>query len=264
MNIWQVDFYKSSLKDEDNQTLWELSIINPIDNFTYTVFCSQLDVNSNWLINQLENAGQKQGFLPNKIQLFRSQSLNLIKIAGEKLNIKIEPTRRTLILKQWLQNKGNQIILDQPPPQPLPENLWGEKWRFASIPAGDLIELVTDKLIPIVEMPQFLLPINVGMASTTIIPGIIIYGGKSSMRLARWLQENEIYYIDYMQAETGGLVLESGLVDRWIIATFSDTEVQESAKIYEERKEVSKGLHFLLVQPDESGMTFSGFWLLQK
>ena len=263
MNIWQVDFYKSSVKNEEHQ-IWELSIINPIDNFNYTVFCPQSDVNSNWLINQLENAGKQQGFLPDKIQLFRPQALNLIKIASEKLNIKIEPTRRTLILKQWLESKGNKIILDQPPPQPLPENLWGEKWRFASMPAGDLIELFTNKLIPILEMPQFLLPINVGIASTTIIPGIIIYGGKSSMRLARWIQENEIYYIDYMQAETGGLVLESGLVDRWIIATFSDTEVQESAKIYEKRKEVSKGLHFLLVQPDESGMTFSGFWLLQK
>ncbi|HEY9705714.1 MAG TPA: Tab2 family RNA-binding protein, partial [Allocoleopsis sp.] len=219
MNIWQVDFYKSSGKNEDHQILWELSIINPIDNFTYTVFCPQSDANSNWLINQLENAGKQQGFLPDKIQLFRPQSLNLINIAGEKLNIKIEPTRRTLILKQWLENKGNKIILDQPPPQPLPENLLGEKWRFASIPASDLIELVSDKLIPIMSMPQFLLPINVGIASTTIIPGIIIYGGKSSMRLARWLQENDIYYIDYMQAETGGLVLESGLVDRWIIAT---------------------------------------------
>jgi len=58
-------------------------------------------------------------------------------------------------------------------------------------------------------------------------------------------------------------VLESGLVDRWILATFTDAEVTTAGKLYQQRKRLSHGLHFLVVQPDKSGMTYSGFWLLQ-
>jgi hypothetical protein len=57
--------------------------------------------------------------------------------------------------------------------------------------------------------------------------------------------------------------LEAGLVDRWVVVTFEDSEVKAAGKIYQERKQLSQGLHFLLVQPDDSGMTYTGFWLLQ-
>ncbi|MER3590014.1 MAG: hypothetical protein C4322_21265, partial [Mastigocladus sp. ERB_26_1] len=53
------------------------------------------------------------------------------------------------------------------------------------------------------------------------------------------------------------------LVDRWILVTFTDPEVAAAGRVYEQRKQESCGLHFLLVQPDDSGMTFSGFWLLR-
>ncbi|NER29619.1 MAG: DUF1092 family protein, partial [Symploca sp. SIO1C4] len=60
-----------------------------------------------------------------------------------------------------------------------------------------------------------------------------------------------------------GLILDAGLVDRWVVATFDDREVAAAALVYQQRQQLSKGLHFLLVQPDDSGMTYSGFWLLQ-
>ncbi len=43
------------------------------------------------------------------------------------------------------------------------------------------------------------------------------------------------------------------------VATFEDQEVL-LAQVYEQRKNQSQGLHFLLVQPDDLGMTYSGFW----
>lgn len=70
--------------------------------------------------------------------------------------------------------------------------------------------------------------------------------------------------LNYVAGTPGGLVLEAGLVDRWIVATFEDEEVVAAAQTYEQRKKLSKGLHFLLVQPDDSGMTYSGFWLLRE
>ncbi len=47
------------------------------------------------------------------------------------------------------------------------------------------------------------------------------------------------------------LILEASLADRWILATFADEKVSAA------------GLYFLLVQPDDSGMTYTGLWLLQ-
>jgi hypothetical protein len=161
----------------------------------------------------------------------------------------------------------NHNNLDKPPPQPLPDNLWGEEWRFAAFPAGDLVEFFRDRPIPIREIPELFLPINLGIASTLLIPGVVIYGGKKSMVLARWLQNANpvsLNYIPTEEGESGGLVLEAGLIERWIIATFSDPEVARAAETYETRKQASQGVHFLLVQPDDSGITYSGFWLLKK
>jgi hypothetical protein len=153
--------------------------------------------------------------------------------------------------------------LDKPPPTPLPENLWGEQWRFATLSAGDLEEAFKERPIPILEMPDFLLPLNLGIASTVAIPGVIIDGGRRSLQLARWLQQAQPAYLNYIAGDLSGLILEAGLIDRWIVATFADPEVTAAAKAYEQRKQQSQGLHFLLVQPDDSGMTYSGFWLLR-
>ena len=120
--------------------------------------------------------------LPDIIEVFRPQSLSLIEAAGRNLGINVEATRRTFALKQWLQEQ-HPLALDKPPPTPLPENLWGEKWRFATLSAADVEEAFSDRPIPILHMPEYLKPINLGLASTLPVPGVIIYGGRQSMRL---------------------------------------------------------------------------------
>ncbi|HAZ44299.1 MAG TPA: hypothetical protein DDW76_09970 [Cyanobacteria bacterium UBA11369] len=275
MMIWQADFYRRPLKDEKGKPLWELSICDETGNFKHQAFCPQSEANATWLANQFRIASS--GKLPDKIQVFRPQSLSLIETAAQQLGIAVEATRRTNTLKQWLQEKAQQyphmsnytgepyqsITLDKPPPVPLPENLWGEQWRFATLPAGDIKDAFAEKPIPILEMPEFLLPFNLGIASTVSVPGVIIYGGRQSMRLARWIEESRPFALNYIAGAPDGLILEAGLIDRWIVATFEDKEVSQSAQIYEQRKALSKGLHFLLVQPDDSGMTYTGFWLLR-
>lgn len=148
------------------------------------------------------------------------------------------------------------------PPQPLPDNLWGTRWRFASLPAADLADAFGDRLIPVLEMPQEWLPIALGVASTTPIPGVVIDGGRRSMPLARWLQDSHPVSLNHIAGAPDGLILEAGDLDRWIVATFEDPEVRSAAQVYEQRKQASRGLHFLLIQPDDSGMTYTGFWLL--
>jgi hypothetical protein len=275
MRIWQADFYRRPLQDESGQSLWELLICDPKRQVEWSAFCPQSEANAAWLETQLQQLVEQQG-LPDRIQVFRPQSLSLLEIASNKLGIAVEPTRHTPALKQWLQERATEYPnlsqytqqpytptqLDQPPPLPLPENLWGEQWRFASLPAGDLIEAFTGRMIPILEIPDAYQPIRLGIASTTPIPGVVIDGGRQSMKLARWLQEVCPVEIRAMSGQPDGLILEAGLVDRWIVATFEDPEVAISAQEFEKRKHNSQGLHFLLVQPDDSGMTYSGFWLL--
>ncbi len=264
MSIWQADFYRRPQPDKEGQVVWDLFICNANRSFEYQATCPQSQANSNWVASQLQLAVGKAGNkLPDVIQVFRPQAVSLITQAGVELSINTEATRRTPALKQWLQEKQIPINLEKPAPVPLPENLWGEEWRFASIPAGDLVDVFAERPIPIVEIPEFLLPINLGLASTRGIPGIVIYGGRRSLSLARWLQSANPVSINYIAGEPDGLVLEAGLIDRWVIATFEDQEVKTAAQTYQQRQQNSKGLHFLLVQPDDSGMTYSGLWLLK-
>lgn len=155
--------------------------------------------------------------------------------------------------------------MSKSPPQPLPENLWGEQWRFATFSADELQAIFTQRPIPICSMPDALLPLNLGLASTVPIPGVIIYGGRKSLLLARWLEEAQPTYLEYIPTQvgaSGGVILHGGESERWVVATFADPIVAQAAQTYEERKQASQGLHFLLVEPDDSGITSTGFWLL--
>ncbi len=271
MKIWQADFYRRPLQNEAGEVLWELLICDRDFLFTCVALCPQSQANAKWLTEQLQLAAKNQK--PDLIQVFRPQSLNIIQLAAGNLGIAVEATRRTFALKQLLQERSypasngeayNPLALDKPPPTPLPENLWGDGWRFATISAGDIVEGFKERLIPVKDMPEFLLPLNLGLASTVAIPGVVIDGGRKSMQLARWLQNVRPVALNYIPGDPNGLVLEAGLVDRYIVNTFTDEEVIAAAVTYAERQQLTKGLHFLLVQPDNSGMTYSGFWLLQK
>lgn len=272
---WQVDFYRSPLQDTKGQTLWELLICDATRHFTYNGLCPQAAVNSNWLVSQLRNAASEIG-LPKQLLVFRPQSLGLVTAAAQELNIGVEATRHTPALKQWLQERAlqypldnytgvayNPLAIDKPPPTPLPENLWGEQWRFATLPAGYLEEAFAGRPIPFLQMPKFLLPLNLGLASTLPVPGVVIDGGRQSLSIARWMQNVKPVSLNYIAGAPDGLILEAGLAERWVVATFEDQEVTAAAKMYEQRKAASLGLHFLLVQPDNSGMTYTGFWLLR-
>lgn len=277
MAVWQADFYKRPLRNPEGQVLWELFICNITGELIYQALCPQSDVNLEWLVSQLEVVTAKTG-LPDAIQVFRPQSLTLFASAGQKLGIKVEATRRTPALKQKLQERALQypqennytgenyhpIAIDKPPPLPLSENLWGDRWRFAAIGAGDIEGAFCDRAIPIFQMPEEFLPLNLSLPSTVAIPGVVIDGGRKSMVLARWLAEIQPVALNYIPGAPDGLIIEAGLVDRWVVATFEDPEVAAAGRIYQQRQEFSQGLHFLLVQPDDSGMTYTGFWLLKS
>ena len=105
--IWQADFYRSPLQNAQGQVLWELLVCDATRSFEFTASCPQSQANSTWVVQQLQLAGREK--LPDLIQVFRPQSLSLITTAANNLGIKVEATRRTLAVKQWLVTKQYSI-----------------------------------------------------------------------------------------------------------------------------------------------------------
>jgi hypothetical protein len=278
MTTWEVDFYRRPLRDEDGKPLWELLVCDTAGSFRHNAVCPQTEAGRDWLVARLEDLVAAGLALPETIRIFRPPAFNLLQPVCKQFGIHAEPTRHTPTLKRWLEERAGEyptlpnytgqpyhpLELEQPPPVPLPENLWGDRWGFTSLPAADLVEAFCDRPIPILVMPEFLFPLNLNLASTVPIPGVVITAGRRSLSLARWLQEAHPVWLNYIAGAPDGLILEAGLSDRWVVATFEDAAVRASAQQFESRKQQSKGLHFLLVQPDDSGMTYSGFWLLKQ
>ncbi|MDJ1168885.1 Tab2/Atab2 family RNA-binding protein [Roseofilum sp. BLCC_M154] len=261
MQTWQVDCYRRPSETDTQEEFWELWICEPSPGeFRYRALCPQSELSRDWLLSQLKQFST----LPDRLLVFRPTTLHLLEPVAQALGIELIPTRRTPTLKQWIVDELKQpIALDRPPPLPLPEELWGDRWRFATINAQDLIEGIGDRPIPIKSLPKDLWPINLGLPSTVSIPGVIIDGDRQSLQLTQWFLEANPISLNFIPGQPDGLILESGLSDRWIITTFEDREVRQAGYQYEQRKQQSKGLHFLLIQPDNSGMTYTGLWLLQ-
>lgn len=270
MTTWQADISSRPQQNEQGETLWELVICAADGGWHHTATCPQKQVNADWIATQIQLAAGDE--LPTSIQIFRPQSLGLIQTAGAKLGIEVVATRRTVALKKLLQQQAQSygkpnyqpLSIESPPPLPIPDRLIGDKWQFVTLTAGQLVADFADRPIPIVSMPDYLLPPHWGLGANVAIPGTIIYGGRQSMRLAQWVAATEPVSLNYLGDDPGGLVLDAGLADRWVMLTFNDREVSQAAKLFEARKRLVHGLHFLLVTPDDSGVTNSGIWLLQS
>ena len=274
---WQLDFYRRPLKDSQGNTLWELLICDETLSFTYGEFCVQSEANAPWIRQQLEIASDRAGGWPSHIEIFRPQAVSLVEVACRDLPISVQSKRNVLALKRWLLQRAawypslesytkeayDPIALERPAPVPIADHLMGEGWQFAAISTDELQRLSYEP-IPIQSVPPELMPIRLGLPSTLPIPGVVIDGGRQSMGLAQWIQSANPVMLQYIAGVPDGLLLEAGLVDRWIIATFEDEAVAAAARTFTERKIAANGLHFLLVRPDDSGLTYTGLWLLQS
>ncbi|MEM1239148.1 MAG: Tab2/Atab2 family RNA-binding protein [Cyanobacteria bacterium P01_H01_bin.26] len=274
---WQLDFYRRPLKNAEGHSLWELLLCTPTMDFSYGKTCPQPEADAMWLRHQLKLAIHRAGYRPKALHVFRPQTRTLAEVACRELDIPVVPKRSLPTLKQWLRQRTawypnlktytgetySPLSIDRSPPVPLPDNLWGETWRFAGLSNADLLRFQYEA-IPIRSVPQELLPLEIGLSSTVLIPGVVIDGGQRSMALAQWLESVRPTFLKYIAGQPDGLILEAGLCDRWVLTTFDDSDVSGAAKAFEQRKVTAKGLHFLLIRPDDSGMTYSGLWLLQE
>lgn len=274
--IWQADLSRRPFADQSGALLWSLLICSADGSWQFSAQAPQKEISGQWVNMQLAIAladrPDDDDPAPPRLQVFRPQSFSLIAAGAEPLGIKVEPTRHTPALKEILrslkqmsmQSDWDPVAVEEMPPQPLPERLRGDRWRFAALPAGELERSFQNRPIPMMEMPEERSPLKLGLQSTQPIPGLIIDGGRASMPLARWLLSIRPYALSYISGAPDGVVLQAGLAERWVMATFEDPEVAAAGRIFQQRRAEALGLHFLLIQPDDSGMTYSGIWLLQN
>lgn len=277
MTVWEVDCYRRPCQDDHGKPLWELLLCDRAFEFTYGAMVSQTQATAAWVQEHLAIACTKAGYTPSALHGFRPQTIALLQPAATALGIAVVPTRHTPTLKQWLVQRAkwyptqanfsgeayDPLALERPAPVPIPESLWGDQWRFGAVAATDFQTGLATEPIPIQTVPSQWLPLALGLASSTAIPGVIIDGGRRALPLAQWLATQGPVALNAIAGAPDGLVLEAGLCDRWILATYDDPQVQTAAQTFRQRQADALGLHFLLVRPDDSGMTYTGLWLLR-
>ncbi|MCC5666460.1 Tab2/Atab2 family RNA-binding protein [Nostoc sp. CHAB 5784] len=281
-SIWEIDFYSRPILDDNQKKIWEvlvcespLDISTKVDSlFRYAQYCPSTQVNSGWLRTALQEAINQAGKAPIKIRFFRRQMNNMITKACQDLGIPAQPSRRTLILNQWLEQRMEEVYpqeagyqgganpsvrLEKPLPQRLPDALEGQQWVFVTLDAADLA-----------EMPEWEIgfgeafPLELAKVSAeTRIPGILIFSPRA-LPLAGWMSGLDLAFLRFDTSEDGRLLLETGVTESWIVANIKKPQLLAEAKGFEEAKQKANGVHFIGVQSDPKAESFAGFWLLQE
>ncbi|MFN6559142.1 MAG: Tab2/Atab2 family RNA-binding protein [Nostoc sp. ChiSLP01] len=281
-SIWEIDFYSRPILDTNQKKVWEVLVCeSPLDTntkadslFRYAQYCPSTQVNSGWLRAALQEAINQAGKAPIKIRFFRRQMNNMITKACEDLGIPAQPSRRTLILNQWLQQRMEEVYpqepgyqggtnpsvrLEKPLPQRLPDALEAQQWVFVSLPAGDLA-----------EMPEWEIgfgeafPLELAQVSPeTRIPGVLFFSPRA-LPLAGWMSGLELAFLKVDTSQETRLLLETGVTESWIVANIKKPQTLAEAKGFEEAKQKANGVHFLGVQSNPQAESFAGFWLLQE
>jgi hypothetical protein len=281
-NIWELDFYSRPILDENQKKVWEVLICeSPSDVraktdslFRYAQYCPSTQVNSVWLKTALQEAIDKAGESPIKVRFFRRQMNNMITKACQDAGIPALPSRRTLVLNQWIKQRMEEVYpqepgyqgktnpsvrLESPLPQRLPDALEGKQWAFVSLAASDLA-----------DMPEWEIgfgeafPLELAQLSPeTRIPGILIFSPRA-LPIAGWMSGLEMAYLRYETKAENRLILETGATESWVLANIRTPQLLKEAEGFEKTKQNANGVHFIGVQSDPEAQSFEGFWLLQE
>ena len=281
-SIWEIDFYSRPILDDNQKKIWEVLVCeSPVDIgrkadslFRYAQYCPSTQVNSGWLRTALQEAIDKAGKAPIKIRFFRRQMNNMITKACQDLGIPAQPSRRTLVLNQWLEQRMEEVYpqeagyqggtnpsvrLEKPLPQRLPDALEGQQWVFVTLDAADLA-----------EMPEWEIgfgeafPLELAKVSPEArIPGVLIFSPRA-LPLAGWMSGLELAFLRFDPSEEARLLLETGVTESWILANIKKPQILAEAKGFEEAKQKANGVHFIGIQSDPKAESFAGFWLLQE
>ena len=277
---WEVDFYSRPILDENGKKRWELLITSTSNfkdkkTFKWEKTCPASNVNSIWLKDALDEAikeAKSQGWdSPTVLRCWRSSMKTMIKRAADQIGIELISSRRTYSLLEWLIDRESNFYPKQkgyigvnlaPPSNPitnqaipLPEEVRGDSWSFASLSLNTLRE--ADEWD--IEFSN-LIPIKESINENISIPGIRLFSPKRSLALAAWLGGLEPAKL---VIEGTQIILEAGQADRWLV-TDIEKEAQKAIEInFLNTKRDADGLQFISVQKSSEQNSLDGFWMLR-
>ncbi|MBI1240674.1 Tab2/Atab2 family RNA-binding protein [Umezakia ovalisporum] len=280
-SIWEIDFYSRPILDENQKKVWEVLVCQspgdirtkPESLFRYAKYCPSTQVNSLWLRKALEEAIDQAGKAPMKIRFFRRQMNNMITKACQDLGIPAQPSRRILVLNQWLRQRMEEVYpqepgyqegtlpsvpLENPLPQRLPDALEGQQWVFVSLQAAEFADMPHWEIGFGEAFPLELANIS----PETPIPGVLIFSPRA-LPIAGWMSGLELASLNFDTKQGQRLVLETGATESWILANIKNPQTLAQAQDYEQAKQKANGVHFIGVQSDAQADSFTGFWLLK-
>ena len=278
---WELDFYSRPILEADGRKRWELLIIStPAADgreqpFRFIKICPSDEVNSLWLSQALEEAREAavQGGWesPVRLRCWRSSMRTMVQRAATERDLEVIPSRRTFALLDWLLERERDVYpkeegfmagpLAPPPatiatpPVPLPQEVQGDAWSWASLPAG-LLRDASDWPMSF----SGLLPTPETLDDNESVPGLRLFSQSRSLAMAGWLGGLEPVRL---MVEGRQLVMEAGQDDRWLVSDLDAASADEVAAAIEASRESVSGLQFIAIQASPEEQSFAGFWMLR-
>ena len=278
---WELDFYSRPILEADGRKRWELLITSTPSTthgeqpFRFAKICPSGEVNSLWLgqaLAEAKAAASNGGWgSPLRLRCWRSSMRTMVQRAAAEQGLDVIPSRRTFALLDWLQQREREVYpkeegfmagpLAPPPapvptpPVPLPEEVQGDAWSWAALPASLLMEAS--------EWPTSfsgLLPLPDGVNPDAPVPGLRLFSSTRSLAMAGWLGGLEPVRL---VVEGRQLVLEAGQDDRWLVSDLEPKASEEVAEALRASRNQARGLQFIAIQASPEEQTFAGFWMLR-
>lgn len=268
--IWQMDFTAVPLRDEQGRRVWELLVCDPTGQFRQARYCSNQEVNSTWVAQQLQDYLEAAPQTPSAIRVFRARMSSILQRACNAVGIPMLPSRRVYALKAWQRERAEQVYPyeaqftyspeppvepDPPDPTRLPDKLQGERWAFVTLRAADLQEAESWPI----EFGELFPVAWSDFPADTVIPGVVITSQRA-LPMAAWMTGIEPAYLSVAKEQ---LILEAGLNDRYLFTPLKTEKLRIEAEGFANRQRLAQGIHFLAIQTDFKAQSFAGFWLMQ-
>ena len=195
----------------------------------------------------------------------------MVQRAAAELDLEMIASRRTYALLDWLQQREQEVYPQEegfmagplaPPPAPvttpavpLPEEVQGDAWSWAALPA----ELLRDAG----DWPMGfsgLLPLPDGLDDAQTVPGLRLFSSSRALAMAGWLGGLEPVRL---LVEGRQLVLEAGQDDRWLVSDLDAQAAEAITAALAASKQTGKGLQFIAIQASPEEQAFAGFWMMR-
>ena len=278
---WELDFYSRPILESDGRKRWELLVTATPDPeaggepFRFAKRCPSGEVNSLWLASALRearDAALEAGLAaPRRLRCWRSSMRTMVQRAAAELDLEMIASRRTYALLDWLQQREQEVYPQEegfmagplaPPPAPvttpavpLPEEVQGDAWSWAALPAQMLRDAG--------DWPMGfsgLLPLPDGLDDEQTVPGLRLFSSSRALAMAGWLGGLEPVRL---LVEGRQLVLEAGQDDRWLVSDLDAQAAEAITAALADSKQVGKGLQFIAIQASPEEQSFAGFWMMR-